>query len=367
MKLITISLVAALAMASFVVLSSDDASAASSSPYEITDGTGQVFRYDRPSDHVVVAGFAAALTLVDLGLASKIVGTDTYGAYDYYKNAKLEVLKDRPSIGSIGTAGNNSNVVATLAQWVEEGRMSLDDTVIFTTYITNGKVLRGLLEERGFTHVLIWGTISEYGDIADMVDTLSMAMTGKKSTVAEDMRAVQREVASKVAGIGEKSKALFVWWTASSPSDVKVGSGGSLAVSLIMAAGGENAGYNPQASGTYGDKNTMLQILEANPGALLLLDSSYVRAHGVEQFRQDFLGGKADIRILALEQTWNNYCPESADGLWAIAQALYPDVFGGMDKPRSEAPGENPLTYAVAGAVVAIIVAGGAVWFLRRP
>lgn len=75
--------------------------------FDVTDGTGRTFHYDRPSDHVILAGFAVTLTVVDLGLAYKIVATDTYGGYSYYKDPKLEMIRDVPSIGSIGSSANN--------------------------------------------------------------------------------------------------------------------------------------------------------------------------------------------------------------------------------------------------------------------
>jgi len=335
--------------------------------FDVTDGTGRTFHYDSPSERVVVTGYAATLTLIDLGHASRVAATDTYGSYEYQQDEKLAAVKDAPSIGSIASQANNKNVETALVQMVDEGKLSLEDTIIFTTYVTNGERIRELLDGRGFTHVLMWGSITEYGKIIEMVDDLSMIMSGEKSQVAEDMRAVQADIAQRTAGIEPKAKAVFVWW--SSSSGFKVGKSGSLAVSLIEAAGGVSLGESDASGGSYGDKNTIVQILEGNQDALVLLDSSYMAEKGVQEFRGEVLGGNQDIRVLGLQKTWNNYCPESAEGLREIAKALYPGVFGvesGDDgKEGSESEGGSLLIAAIA--IVAIVALIAVAWmFLRK-
>lgn len=362
-KHIALAVVAMFVFTGFVGITADSSDAAG---FDITDGTGRTFHYDKPSDHIIVAGFAVTLTVIDLGFVDKIVATDTYGGYNYYKEPKLEIIKDLPSIGSIGSSANNDNIIAQLVQWVEEGKISLDDTIVFTTYVTNGSVIRDRLENAGFNHVLMWGSISEYDKIAEMVDTLSMALSGKKSAIAEDMRLAQETVAEKTEGV-EKKDAFFVWW--SSSVGFKVGKSGSLAVSLIEAAGGNNIGHGSGSGSTYGDVNTIIQLLNGNKDALILLDSSYCKANGVEKFRQDVLAGDTSIQILPMEQTWNNYCPESADGLWAIASALYPELFDGEERPQTDGNNDpdNSLLYIALGAVVVILIIAGAVYVMRRP
>ena len=363
-KGLAVALVALFAATGFVGLMAEASEAAG---FDVTDGTGRTFHYDKPSDHVIVAGFAVTLTVVDLGLADKIVATDTYGGYDYYKDPKLEVLKGIPSIGSIGSSANNELILFQLVQWKEEGKISFDDTIIFTTYITNGTVLRALLEKEGFSHILIWGSITEYNDIANMVDTVSMALTGHTSVLSEEMRLVKNEVAEKTAGV-EKRKAIFVWYT-DSTGEFRVGKTGSLAVSMIEAAGGVSLGNSSASGGSYGNINTVIQLLENNRDALVLLDNSYAKKYGVEKFRTDELGGDRNIKILGMEQTWNNYCPESMDGLWAIAQALYPELFGDSERPAIDKDGgsNNTVAFIALGAVAAIGIIALAVYFMRKP
>jgi ABC-type Fe3+-hydroxamate transport system substrate-binding protein len=332
--------------------------------FDVTDGTERIFHYESPSEHIVLAGYAVALTVADLGLADKIVATDTYGGYEAYKNPKLEVIRDVPSIGSIFSSANNTYIIAQLVQWVEEGRMLLDDTIVFTAY-ANSTVLREALEKEGFTHILVWGSITEYGKIADMVDSVSLALTGSTSTLAEEMRLVEKEVAEKTAGV-EKKKAIFVEW--SSVSGFKVGKTGSLAVSIIEAAGGKSLGENSASGGTYGDVNTIIQLLENNHDALVLLNNAYYTEYGIEKFRADVLGGDEDFNIMGMEQTWNNYCPESTDGLWAIAGELYPELFGGVDRPKAGGNGsDNTLIYIALGAAAVVAIIALAVYFTRKP
>ncbi|MDR0508915.1 MAG: hypothetical protein LBG63_03715, partial [Candidatus Methanoplasma sp.] len=121
--------------------------------------------------------------------------------------------------------------------------------------------------------------------------------------------------------------------------------------------------------GSYGDINTVIQLLAKNRDALVLLDSSYTKKYGVEKFRADELGGDRNINILGMEQTWNNYCPESMDGLWAIAQALYPELFGDSERPTvdSDDGSDNTLLFIALGAAAVIAIIALAVYFMRKP
>ncbi|MDR2846595.1 MAG: hypothetical protein LBV63_04865 [Candidatus Methanoplasma sp.] len=370
-KIFTIIAIAALLSGLAVAIVGDGSDASGSFTIEdgTTDSTGaltpRTFEYAGPSEHVVTTGYASTLTVVELGYADKIVATDTYGAYSYNKDERLKDL-DVPSLGSIGSASNNDYIVATLVQWVEEGKISLDDTIIFTTY-SNGKVIRTALEEKGFTHVLVYLSITDYDQIVKFVDTLSFALSGGSSKVVDDMKLVRSSISDSVSSVDKKSKAVFVWWSAT--GGFKVGNTGSLAVSLINAAGGDNIAYDKSVSAaTYGDTSTIIQLVEKNQDVTLLLSDSYLNAgHTVSDFRSEVFGGKS-VKIVPLEPTWNNYCPDASDGLWAVASALYPDLFEG-DAPVTEETSDqsNVLLYVAAGLLIVIVVAAIAYFVLRKP
>lgn len=361
-KLFAVGVIVVLLFSSAFLMISDDADA--DSTFEITDGTGKVFKYDGPTEHIVTMGLGVTLTVADLGQIDKIVAVDKYCTYSYTGNEKLAKISDDMSLGTTYSASNNDYIVTTLAQMVEDKKMSLDDTIVLTAY-SNNTVLRGLLEGAGFTHVLIYMSITEYADTVEFVKSMSMITTGGVSKVVADMEAVQKTINDGLKDVKTEAKGLYVRY--SSSSGFTVGNTGSLAVSLITSAGGKNIAYDPEKGSTYGDQSLIVSLLSDNKDTVIFLDNGYLKDHSVEDFRNDVLGGDDSFLIVPLKSVWNNYCPDAAEGLWTFACSLYPNIFEG-DIPTDDrgTTQDNTLIYVGVAAVVIILVIVGYYFFMVK-
>jgi ABC-type Fe3+-hydroxamate transport system substrate-binding protein len=340
----------------------DDSDGAST--FTITDGDGRSFYYTEPAEHIVTMGYATTLTVAMLGKIDKIIAIDTYSTYDYTKDERLKDL-DALNLGSIYTASNNDKIVVQFVQWVEEGKMNLDDTIILTTY-QNAKVLRDKLNEVGFTKVLVYLSVSNYDEIVKITRDISFIVTGGVSKIVDDMELVKETISNGLKGVTEKGKGLSVWYNAS--SGFSVNTTGSLSVSLIESAGGVSVAAPPITSSTrYGDESTVVQLLSENPGTVVFLSDTYTKGHSISDFRTKYLGGDESITIISVNSNWNNYCPDAAEGLWAFACALYPDIFEGPIPETDEPSNPNLLMYALAGFAAALILLCIAYVVMRRP
>jgi len=335
------------------------------SPITITDGTGRSFVYTEPTEHVVTMGYASTLTVAMMGEISKIIAVDTYSTYSYTKDDRLKDL-NAMDMGSIYTASNNDKIATQFLQWVDDNKMSLHDTIILTAY-SNAIVLRDQLNSYGFDHVLVYLSVTTYDQIVDFVRSISIIVTGGTSTIADNMKLVKLTIDERLAGTAEKAKGLGVWYTEST-GEFSVGNSGSITVSLIEAAGGINVAYDPSVSSTtYGNASTIIQLVAANPNLVIFLPSSYMKNHTVSDFRDDILGGYMGVTLIPVDANWNNYDPDAADGLWAFACALYPDLFEGS-APQVDVPSNsNLLMSAAAGFVMVFIILAAAYFLTIRP
>ena len=327
----------------------DDSEGAGSTA--VVDGSGQTFYYTQPTEHIVTMGYGSTLTVAMLGNIDKIIAVDTYSTYEYTKDERLKDLNAK-SLGSIYSASNNDKIVTQFLQWVEEGQMNLDDSVILTSY-TNAFLLRTQLNAVGFSKVLVFPPAESYDDITDFVRCLSIIVTGGVSVIAEDMLLVKQTISDGLKDAPERAKGLGVWYYASDFSVINTG----FTASLIEAAGGINVAHNPSVpSSSYGDTTTIVQLVDANPGLTIFLPANYTRDHTVGEFRNNVLGGDSSVTIVAVEANWNNYCPLAAEGLWAAACAMYPDLFEGPI-PHTEEPTKiSLLSYAVAGITISLLI-----------
>ncbi|MCL1979320.1 MAG: iron chelate uptake ABC transporter family permease subunit [Methanomassiliicoccaceae archaeon] len=330
-------------------------------PITVTDGTGQTFEYTEPTERIVTMGYASTLTVAMLGEMDKIIAVDAYSTYEYSKDERLKGLKAE-DMGSIFYASNNDKIVTKFLQWVDDGKMSFDDTIVLTTY-ENALVLRGLLNGAGFEKVLVYRYITEYNEIVDFVNSMSVIVTGGTTDLVKNMRLVKETIDNGLSEDIPQASAFGVWY--SSSAGYSVLNSGSITVSLIEAAGGINVGFNESSKADrYGDKSTIVQLVGAYPDAIVFLPESYTRDHTVGEFRNEVLNGNMNVTIVPMKANWNNYCPDAAEGLWVFACALYPDLFEG-DVPHGDegSPGSNLLLYAAAG-IVALLAIFGAAYFL---
>lgn len=367
-KLIATGILALMLCAVFVSVPAD----ADGTGFDITDGEGRTYHYDSPAERIVSTGAATTLTIAEAGAVNKIVAVDRYSTYDYTGYEELEAM-DAVDLGSFYGETNHDYIVTTLINMVDNGELSLDDTIILTSYTSN-RALYERLHDTGFTKVLVWTTdsISDYDAIVQMVSDVSMIASGTVPDSVSSMLDKTAQVSDAVSGVTERAKALFVWYTG---GEFSVGNS-SIMNSMLEVANADNIGYSDSTASHYGDVNTVISLLEANPGTVIFVNYSYGTAGGTaESFREDVLGGNTDYPVVIMDSLWNNWCPESADGLMTIGQYLYPDLLGepydgyigdygpgsGSGASDNGGTGTDGLMIALVVVVIVAIVAAGIV------
>ena len=367
-KLIATGILALMLCTVFVAVPAD----ADGTGFDITDGEGRTHHYDSPAERIVSTGAATTLTIAEAGAVNKIVAVDRYSTYDYTGYDELEAM-DAVDLGSFYGETNHDYIVTTLINMVDDGELSLDDTIILTSYTSN-RVLYERLHDTGFTKVLVWTTdsVSDYDAIVQMVSDVSMIASGTVPGSVSSMLDKTAQVSDAVSEVTERAKALFVWYTG---GEFSVGNS-SIMNSMLEVANADNIGYSDSTASHYGDVNTVISLLEANPGTVIFVNYSYGTAGGTaESFREDVLGGNTDYPVVIMDSLWNNWCPESADGLMTIGQYLYPDLLGepydgyiedygpgsGSGVSNGGSAGTDGLMIALVVVVVVAIVAAGIV------
>lgn len=365
-KLIATGILALMLCTVFVAVPAD----ADGTGFDITDGEGRTYHYDAPAERIVSTGAATTLTIAEAGAVNKIVAVDRYSTYDYTGYDELEAM-DAVDLGSFYGETNHDYIVTTLINMVDNGELSLDDTIILTSYTSN-RALYERLDDTGFTKVLVWTTdsVSDYDAIVQMVSDVSMIASGTVPGSVSSMLDKTAQVSDAVSEVTERAKALFVWYTG---GEFSVGNS-SIMNSMLEVANADNIGYSDSTASHYGDVNTVISLLEANPGTVIFVNYSYGTAGGTaESFREDVLGGNTDYPVVIMDSLWNNWCPESADGLMTIGQYLYPDLLGepydgyiedygpgsGSGASNGGSAGTDGLMIALVVVVVVAIVAAG--------
>ena len=320
-KILIAGIVAVMLCATIVIAPAD----AEDTGFDVTDGEGRTFHYDAPAERIVSTGAATTLTIAQAGAVSKIVAVDTYSTYDYTGYEELAAM-DAVNLGSFYGETNHDYIVTSLINMVDTGEFSLDDTIILTSYSSN-RALYDRLTGIGFTKVLVWTTdsVPDYDAIVQMVSDVSRIASGTVPESVSSMLEKTQTVSNAVSGVTERTKALFVWYTG---GEFSVGNS-SIMNSMLEVANAENIGYNGSTASHYGDVNTVISLLEQNPSTVIFVNYSYGNAGGTaESFREDVLGGNTDYPVVIMDGLWNNWCPESADGLMTIGQYLYPQLLG---------------------------------------
>lgn len=326
--------------------------------FTITDSTGSTSEYSGPSDNIIVTGYAATLTLIDAGQASKVYATDQYG-----KVAFEEKGLEAPRIYTF-TYNDNSMLKSSIIEAAGNGFDREKDTVLLTAYttqfVTSSDNLRDALRDVGFQHVLFYGSIYEYEDIIGMVSDLE-SVSGGTAGLASDMERALSYVTGAVSGL-EKTDAVFLRY--SSSKGWGIGVSGSIGGTLIREAGGNDLGSEAGATSTLYSQAKIVEILGNHPDAVIFIDSPYFDTYDgtYEAFIKDVLGGdQGGFTLVKMLKTWNNYDPESAEGLVEIAHILHPDavdgtyeVYGGSGSGSDD---DGALWIGIAAAAIIVIAA----------
>lgn len=331
----------------------DDSSA--SEAFSITyklKGTEYTVNFDGPVDKVVVFGYAATLTVLDAGKASMIYAADEYGK-EAFADKKIDDTSN--SIPKLYPSTNADAIKTKLLQAAQDGKISKDSAIIFTTYETCSDTLRKDLSAAGFTHIVYYGTMNEFSDLIRCIGEIEK-IVGSDKNLEKNMQLVYDTVVDKTKD-APKTDAIYLRYGSSG-----WGYGGSICSSMIVAGGGNNIGKTPDNKTVY-DETKIVQLLDANPNAVIFLDDAWVRTYDktVEDFVSDVMGGSSgNHQIVVVERTWNNYDPEAADGLWKMASVMHPDIISG-DVPvykDIDEKKDNTLIYIGAGVAVAIVLVG---------
>lgn len=374
-KIVAAVAVAAL-LASTLAFVSVEADDTASNGFSVTDGEGRTFTYDAPAERIVSVGSATTLTIAEAGAVDKIVAVDTYSTYDYTGYEALSGM-DAVNLGSFYGTTNHDYIVTTLVNMVEAGEFSLGDTIILTSYTAN-RDLYDRLTSIDFEKVLVWTTdsVSDYQGIVQMVSDVSMIATGSVPQSVQDMVTKTQTVENAVSGIAddEKRTALFVWYTG---GEFSVGNSGIMN-SMLEVAGANNIGYSSDTASHYGDVNMIITLLEENPGTIIFVNYSYGTAgYDADDFRNDVLNGNTSYPVVIMDSLWNNWCPESADGLLTIGQYLYPELLGepyegyieqysGSETSDDDGGSDNTMLYIAVAIVIIVVIAVAAYALMRR-
>lgn len=351
------------AVLAVVAIPSEDADAAPS--IDVTDGLGNGFSFSEPVDSIVSIGVGVTATVIGVGALDKLVVCDSYSKTN--SDPLFDGLRELVSDGKVAAGGNIyssgkdqlRNDIINAAD-PKTGTFDKGKDVVF---VTGSETYRAnivpYLQEKGFLNIMQWNDIKEYSDLVDFAKTISMVSTGSISDSIEQMEYTKARIDSGLASSGvQKAKAFYVTYSGGS---FKVGNTGSIATSLILAAGGDVVTIDKeQTASTY--VASLTKVVEENPGVVIFVDNTVVKDAGhMEDLRKQV----GDTTLVPLKAIWNNYCIESMYGMWAMACAMYPDLFEG-DVPEVPVEESDTMLYIGAAVVVVVIIAAVAVVFMRR-
>ena len=351
-----------LAVAALIVVPvGDDSSAAGK--FTVKDGRGTEVQFDDVASHVVTSGVGTSATVVQIGQLDKIVVCDNYSY-----NSTEEILKDLKKAVDDKKIKANGNVyssgldafktdVIDAADTATGGKFDKEkDVLILTASKATNDSLKTYFEGKGFKKILLWDSITEYGQIIDFAKAVSTVLTGKVVNDVKSMELVKDTIKDKLesekVSDDKKTKALYVRL---SSGNYTIGNAGSLATSMMEAAGAKNIGYDSSKSGTtYGvEASAFTDFRTKNPDdkIIVFLDSN-VTSEKSTQIKT--LMGE-NTTLVQLESLWNNYSIDSKDGVWTMACAAYPDYFEG-DVPEVKDSNNNMLYIAIGGAAVVVVL-----------
>lgn len=348
-----------LTMTIAVLPSPADAETDSDAGFTVTDSSGAEVVFDGPAKHVVTLGAGYTDTVIQLGYKSRIVAVDKYSTYGYTGNEDFEGISDEMSLGSIYSG---DEVVVGILQLIGDGFLEAGDAVIMPSLSKSTYPGINSLDE----------TIAEYGckivrlnadsydDVTDVVKTIGRILGDEDNKKVQRLEQMRDYVVETVEAAKEQGLADAAGIHISSKSKIY---NHSILVSMIDIAGGINAGFNPDytASNSYNsDGAAVLQMSKVRENTVVFVDSGY--AGTAAEFRSE---NNLDCPVVKMGQLDNNISPSAADALWKVASAMYPEAFG-VEPPSFDDQPDHTLTYIAVGAVAAIVLAVGAVVYLRR-
>ncbi len=368
-KSTAILLAALFAACSLFAVASDSSSADVS--YEVTDGNGNKFTFTQVPEHVIAVGSGVVATVIELNDIDKLLVCDNYSAKD--TSSVFDALRAKIDAGKV-TAGGNIyssgratlvNEIIAAADTEKGGTFDKEHDVIIATGSSTymDPFLEALPDD--FKYVLTWESVTTYEGIVDFVSAVSKAIDGEVSSKVTEMQNAVTDVQTKIAGLDVR-EAFFVTYSGSA---FKVGNTGSIANSMISAAGGKSITTDSTKTGsTY--ETDLTTLMEAHQNAVIFVDKSI---YNNETNLASLKTRVGNATLVNLDPLWNNYCISSMDGVTAMAQAMYPSAYeeGGDDSgddsgSTNSGSNDNTMLYVGVGGVAVVALLACAFIFLRK-
>lgn len=330
-------------------------------PISIIDSRGVTTNLTAPAVHIASFGAFATNTLVDIGMLDKAVIFDA--GSEFNKSAIPEMANISADHFVTVSSSNKDMIVQTMLDLVDGGKWNKSSDVILGYGYSYLSTIWADLEGYGFKVVTFYP--NSYDGIVQVVSDIE-TLTGSNHSVSAYMTFVKNYIAQTLIenGIDEDSERVTAIYASYSSDTLKIGNNGSVTVDFINFAGGLNVGENAEkTTPTYtADFSAILQL---NP-EFVLVDGYYSGT------AEDFAAmiGNDDMTVYKLNKSWNSYCPDATEGLWAVACLFYSDYFEGelpvdAGDVSEDADDDSTMIYAVVGIAV-IVVAIVAVFLLRR-
>jgi len=323
------------------------------SPISVTDSRGEVTNLTEPADHVASFGAFATNTLVDIGMVDKAVIFDAGSKFDKSGIPEMRNISDDWFVTV--SSSNKDAVVQRMLALVEDGQWNKSNDVVLGHGYSYLSSVWEALEDLGF-HVVTFYPDS-YDGIVQVVEDIE-TITGADHDVSGHMVFVKEHIAERLEeeGITDDSEKVRAVYVSYSSNLVWLANTGSVTADFITLAGGVNVAEDPaKASPRYSaDRSAFLQFPDLD---VVLLDGYYPGT--AEEFKSWI--GSDDITVYKLNKSWNSYCPDATEGLWAVACLFYPEYFEGelpVEEGEAADDGWAMMIYGVIGiAVVAVAVA----------
>ena len=346
----------------FVIIPMTDSYSADSG-FTVEDGQGTSFTYDAPSGKVMTIGKGLTATVIEMGYLNKILVCDSYSntaTEDIFTDLKPLVVNSTILAGGNIYSSGKSQLINDIVYATENSGFDKEKDTIF---ITGGpSYINSIVDElrnpsKGFKKVLAWESIETYDEMVDYVNVVSKVISGSTEGKAEQMAYVADHIKNTL-GDRTKAKAFYVNYSSSA---FRVGNTGSLASSMIIAAGGISVTVDSEkATPTY-EANITSLIETHGTDTIIFVDA------GVNETNLNALKAlvPTSVKIVPMSSLWNNFAPDSMDGIWIMASAMYPDLFSG-DVPTVPDNEDSNIWLYVGVAIAAIAIIGLVAFVLMR-
>ena len=346
----------------FVIIPMTDSYSADSG-FTVEDGQGTEFAYDAPSGKVMTIGKGLTATVIEMGYLNKILVCDSYSntaTEDIFSDLKPLVADSTILAGGNIYSSGKAQLINDIVYATENNGFDKEKDTIF---ITGGpSYIDAIVDElrddsKGFKKVLAWESIETYDEMVDYVNVVSMAVSGSTEGKAEQMSYVAEHIKDTL-GDRTKAKAFYVNYSSSA---FRVGNTGSLASSMIIAAGGISVTIDStKAVPTY-EANITNLVDTHGTDTIIFVDA------GVNETNLNTLKSLVpdSVKIVPMSSLWNNFAPDSMDGIWVMASAMYPDLFNG-DVPTVPDNDDPDIWLYVGVAIAAVAIIGLVAFVLMR-